>query len=126
MPTRRSALGTIAAAALALPALASRARAALPAKGLAMVMVNSDSCGYCALWRREILPGYAANPTGRRLPLTVVPLDGPWPDGLALARAPYITPTFLLLDSRAEFARIEGYPGAKRFWPTVERMLADH
>lgn len=127
MLNRRHILKALGLATLGGPALLSQASAAtLPNKGHALIMVDSPTCGYCARWRKEILPGYAANPTGRKLPLTIVPLDGPWPDGLALARAPYITPTFLLIENRAEIARIEGYPGVRHFWPTVDEMLAQH
>lgn len=87
-------------------------------------MVEAPGCSFCAAWKRDILPGYATHPTGRRLPLTLVPLNGPWPDGIALDRAPSITPTFVLLNDRIEIARIEGYPGARHFWPQVEALLA--
>lgn len=88
------------------------------------MMVEAPGCSFCAAWKRDILPGYATHPTGRRLPLTLVPLNGPWPDGIALDRAPSITPTFVLLNDRIEIARIEGYPGARHFWPQVEALLA--
>jgi len=128
---RRNFIGTLglSVAAAALGGAASAATRAtagpdLPRHGRALVMVDRAGCPYCTAWKREILPGYAAHPTGRSLPLALVPLDGPWPDGLALARAPAITPTFLILQDRIEVARIEGYPGARHFWPEVEALLA--
>ena len=69
----------------------STARNSSAAGAIALVMVDRAGCPYCTAWKREILPGYAAHPTGRSLPLALVPLDGPWPDGLALARAPAIS-----------------------------------
>ncbi len=109
--------------ALALPAVAGRARAAVPASGPALIMVDLAGCSFCAAWRREILPGYGAHPVGRALPLTIVPLDGPWPDGLVLDRAPRITPSFLILRDRIEVARLEGYPGPRHFWPALVQVM---
>ena len=121
MQRRRLILTAIAAAA---PLRAAVAGEALPARGLALVMVDRPGCGYCRAWKREILPGFASHPQGRAAPLTIVQMDGPWPDGLALARAPFFTPTFILLHDRAEVARLEGYPGKRHFWPEIDRMLA--
>lgn len=119
---RRNVLSAIVASALT-GAGAMRAVAGTSGR-LSLIMVDRAGCAYCAAWKREILPGYVAHPTGRILPLTLVPLDGPWPDGIALDRAPAITPTFVLLDGPVEIARIEGYPGARHFWPEVETLLA--
>lgn len=118
---RRHALLTFAAAALSAPLAA--AAPATPRRGLALMMVERPGCPWCAAWRREILPSYPAQAAARRLPLSFVPLDGPWPDGLALARAPRVTPTFLLLRGGVEIARIEGYAGPARFWPEIDSLL---
>ena len=107
-----------------VPAAAGSATAPLPARGLTLLMVDRPGCPYCLAFRREILPGYADHPEGRAAPLSVIPLDGPWPDGLALARSPYLTPSFILLRDRREVARIEGYPGRRHFWPLLRDMLA--
>ncbi|ARJ70812.1 hypothetical protein B0A89_08225 [Paracoccus contaminans] len=106
-----------------MPAPLAEAAPAAPRRGLALMMVERPGCPWCAAWRREILPSYAAQAAGRRLPLSFVSLDGPWPDGLALARAPRVTPTFLLLRGGIEIARIEGYAGPARFWPEIDSLL---
>lgn len=114
--------------ALAVSAVPVGSGARVPADGiaptgLALVMVDRAGCSFCAAWRREILPGYAAHALGRALPLAVVPIDGPWPDGLVLDRAPQITPSFLILRDRVEIARLEGYPGAMYFWPALKGLI---
>lgn len=116
---RRAFLTTASAALL----IAATPAAALPARGLALLMVDRPGCVWCLAFRREILPGYAANPEGRAAPLSVLDIDGPWPDGLALDRRPYLTPSFILLRDRREVARIEGYPGKRHFWPLLRDML---
>ena len=115
---RRSALAFLGASFL----VATRAAAA--SDGQRLIVVDRPGCPYCAAFRREIGPGYAAHPIGRRLPLTTVQLDGPWPGGLALDRAPTLTPTFLLINRGIEVGRIEGYPGADAFWPRVAALIA--
>jgi hypothetical protein len=115
---RRAVLTTLALAA-AFPAAA-----ATPAvKGKALLMVEAPRCPFCAAFRREVLPGYAAHPQGRAAPLTAVPIDGPWPDGLALASAPYASPTFILLENRMEIGRFEGYDSPGGFWRSLGALL---
>ncbi|WP_254367868.1 thioredoxin fold domain-containing protein [Paracoccus sp. Z118] len=90
-----------------------------------MLMVESPGCPFCRQFRAEILPSYAAHPQGRAAPLLHVDFDGPWPNGLALASRPRVTPTFILLEGGKEIGRIEGYPGREAFWPAVAEMLQD-
>ena len=89
-----------------------------------LLMVESPACVYCQAWHRRIGPGYAASAAGRAAPLMRTDIDGPWPDGVALARRPRITPTFILLDHGKELARLEGYSGDNSFYPLIGRMLA--
>lgn len=90
---------------------------------LRLLMVQKRGCAFCAAWDREIAPGYAASAEGRSAPLLRVDIDGPWPDGLALASRPFATPTFVLLQEGIEIGRIQGYPGAARFHPQLAAML---
>lgn len=115
---RRAVLTTIALAA-ALPALAAPAP-----KGRALLIVEAPRCPFCAAFRREVLPSYALHPFGRAAPLTAVPIDGPWPDGLALARAPQASPTFILLENGMEIGRFEGYDNPQTFWRALGGLLA--
>lgn len=98
---------------------------ALPASAgpLRLLMVEKHGCVYCAAWDRSVGPGYAATPQGRAAPLERVDIHGPWPDGLALARRPFVTPTFILLDDGAEVGRLEGYLTAAQFYPALSALL---
>ncbi len=109
---------------LQAPASAQPPQAAAQA-GLQLLMIESEACIYCRQWRAEILPGYADHAAGRAAPLHPIDIDGPFPDGLALARRPRITPTFILTRRGIELSRLEGYPGRAKFWPLIDRMLAD-
>lgn len=109
----------------ALPAAATTPdRIDWAAAPVRLLMVEARGCIYCAAWHREVGPGYPRSTEGRAAPLLVVDRDGPWPDGLALARRPTITPTFVLLRDGVEQSRLEGYPGDEFFYPLVAGMLA--
>lgn len=105
--------------------LAALALITLPAAAdpLRLLMVEKDSCIYCEAWDRNIGPGYAASDAGRAAPLMRVDIDGPYPDGLALARRPFVTPTFILLDGGSEVGRLEGHMTAAQFWPALNALL---
>ncbi|MDO5647185.1 SoxS protein [Paracoccus sp. (in: a-proteobacteria)] len=110
---------------LGLSALPLTARATDPrAQPVQLMMVTSRGCYYCAQWEQQIGPGYAASPAGRIAPLFRVDRDGPFPDGLALDRRPWITPTFILLKSGLELSRIEGYVGQNHFYPVLNNVIA--
>ncbi len=93
-------------------------------QGLRLVMVDLKGCGFCAAFKREVLPAYGASREGRAAPLSIVEIGGPWPDGIALAGRPRVTPTFILLRDGMEQARIEGYAGAESFWAGLRGVLA--
>lgn len=118
------AAGLLAVPLAAGPVPAHAAQAQPVSHGLRLVMVDLEGCGFCAAFRREVMPGYADRPEGRAAPLAVVQIDGPWPDGIALAGRPRVTPTFILLRDGIEQARVEGYAGPDRFWPDLRAMLA--
>lgn len=122
--SRRAALGIMTA--LALPRIVSAAPANVirGASSLRLMMVTERTCEFCRAWRTQIAPGFAASGPGRMAPLFEVDLYGPYPDGLALARRPRLTPSFILLDDGFEIGRIEGYVGQRDFYPHLERMMA--
>ena len=96
---------------------------AAPPSGWRLMMVESPACHHCRAWHAQIGPGYAASAAGRAAPILHVDVDGPFPDGLALARRPWITPTFVLLSDGSEAGRIEGYVGQRYFYPVLEEMM---
>ncbi len=107
-----------------LLALTTLLPATSTAQTVQLLMIRQDGCIYCRQWEAEIAPAYPTSPQGRAAPLTRIDIDGPWPDGLALDRQPYVTPTFILIRDGIETGRIEGYPGPTNFWRLLDRMLA--
>ena len=116
-PTRRGFLG------LALACSSGGLARAGAADGLQLLMIRSKGCVWCARWDREIGPVYAASPEGRLAPLVMLDVGGPYPDGLVLARMPWLTPSFILVRRGAEVTRQEGYPGARQFFPVLRDMI---
>ena len=106
---------------LLLPLLPGTVRADLSSL---LLMIRQDGCIYCRQWEAEVAPAYATSPQGRAAPLRRIDINGPYPDGLALDRQPYVTPTFILIRNGQEMGRIEGYPGQKNFWRFLDRIMA--
>lgn len=106
-------------------AAASPYRIDWDAAPLRLMMVESRGCVYCAAWQREIGPSYANSREGRTAPLLTIDINAPWPNGIALERRPIMTPTFILLQRGIELSRLEGYPGAKYFFPVIADMMAE-
>ena len=107
-------LAVLALVLIALPAVADPIR---------LLMVEKHGCVYCRAWDRNIGPGYAASDAGQAAPLMRVDIHGPWPDGLALARRPFVTPTFILLDGGMEVGRLEGHMTPGQFYPALTALL---
>jgi len=88
-----------------------------------LVMYRRDGCPWCARWDRDIGPVYSKTDIGKRAPLRMVDLDRD-PDRSVVLRSPVrFTPTFVLVDSGREVARLEGYAGEHFFWPLLEKMM---
>ncbi|AXC51140.1 SoxS protein [Paracoccus suum] len=88
-------------------------------------MVEQKGCIYCEAWHHEIMPQYPLTTEGKTAPLRRVEINGPWPDGIALARRPNITPTFILLQDGKEVGRLEGYVGENYFFPLLDKMIKE-
>ena len=115
---RRNAMRAMAAVLVARPA------AAAPT-GWRLMAVTARDCHESAAFLAEAAPRHAATPEGRAAPLLLQPLDAPWPDGLAIGRAPRVTPSFLLLRDGVELARFEGYRGWDEHRRRLGRALAE-
>ena len=92
--------------------------------GMRLLVVEQEGCVYCAQFHREIAPAYNASPESLIAPLQSVNILGPWPEGVQLSPAPFVTPTFVLIDASGhEIGRITGYPGDIFFWSLLEEIL---
>lgn len=92
---------------------------------MTLLMAEEDGCMWCARWDAEISEIYSKTPEGHAAPLQRVDIHAAIPDGIALERPLYYTPTFVLLDDGQEVGRIEGYPGEDFFWGLLGVLLRD-
>ncbi len=90
-----------------------------------LMMVETESCPWCAKWHKEIGPIYGKTDEGKIAPLMDHDINDPVPDGITLASDPQFTPTFILLVDGVEVNRIEGYPGEAFFWGLLDQMLSE-
>ncbi len=110
---------------LAALAIAVSAIAPLRAlKAAELVMFESDACTWCQRWHEEIGPIYPNTSDARCAPLRRVDVHAPRPDDLQNIAGVVFTPTFVLVDSGREVARLVGYPGEDFFWPMLADQLA--
>jgi hypothetical protein len=94
------------------------------AQGYRLIMIEAPHCVYCRAFNRDIAPIYVRAPEGRAVPLEHVQLRGPFPDGVAFASRPAMTPTFILIGpDGSERDRLVGYPGEDFFWAYLGRMF---
>jgi len=111
--------------------LSARARAtpdietsALPERKFELVVVEALGCIYCRLFRRDVLPSYAASPRAREVPLRFVDLVAANGGKLALTGPIGVLPTVLLLRDGREVGRIPGYVGPENFFHSVNDLLS--
>jgi len=90
---------------------------------LRLLMFDSIGCPYCERWKEEVGVIYPKTPEGRQVPLTIIDIDDPLPEGVTVKSDPVYTPTFVVLRDNAEFGRIEGYLGEDFFWGMLEMIL---
>lgn len=90
-----------------------------------LLMAEEDGCMWCARWDIDISETYPKTPEGNVAPLQRIDIHAAMPEGIALERPLYYTPTFVLLDDGQEVGRIEGYPGEDFFWGLLGVLLRD-
>ena len=82
------------------------------------------SCGTCKVFKREVLPIYAASPAGKVFPLWVVEMGGKAP--FRLNEPVTFTPTFVWVDNGVEVGRFSGYFGKEKFFSIVNKAANAH
>ncbi len=105
--------------------LVTLAYAGIASAEVRLMMVESDSCPWCARWHKEIGPAYPNSSEGKIAPLLLQDIHAPMPEGVELVSEPQFTPTFILLVDGKEVNRLEGYPGPDFFWGLLDKMLAE-
>lgn len=95
---------------------------AAPGRAAELVMFESESCPWCALWHQQIGPIYPKTREASLLPLRRVDIDAPRPADLDQIGPIRYTPTFVAVANGREIGRIIGYPGEDHFWAVLEQL----
>lgn len=96
-----------------------------PEAGPALIVFESDGCGWCTRFRERVAPAYERSHLEARAPLRYLDIGEARRSGYRLKGRINGTPTFVLVDREGrEAGRIPGYPGGPEvFLPEVERLL---
>ncbi len=106
-------------------AFAARDELPPPASGHGdeLVVFETQSCIYCDLFRRDVLPDYLRSQRGRNLPIKFVDAERAT-QRRAQLRAPLThVPTFVLIRRGREVGRISGYTGPGLFFPLINALV---
>ena len=107
-------------------AVAAMAPGAIAAAVGELVMFQSDSCPWCAVWDREVGSLYHKTEEARVLALRRVDAERERTGGVRLAQPVEVTPTFVIVACGRELGRITGYPGEDHFWGLLGVEIARH
>ena len=99
--------------------IASLGFASSGTRAMDLIMFESPSCGTCKLFKREVLPIYAASPAGQVFPLWVVEMGSKL--SFRINQPVTFTPTFVWVDNGVEVGRFSGYFGKAQFFNIVNR-----
>jgi hypothetical protein len=105
-----------------LAVVAILAAASAGAQAMDLIMFESPSCGTCKLFKREVLPIYAASPAGKVFPLWVVEMGSKL--SFRINQPVTFTPTFVWVDNGVEVGRFSGYFGKEKFFSIVNKAAS--
>ena len=94
------------------------------ARAMDLIMFEGPSCGTCKLFKREVLPIYAASPAGKVFPLWVVEMGSKL--SFRINQPVTFTPTFVWVDNGVEVGRFSGYFGKAQFFNIVNKAADAH
>jgi thioredoxin-related protein len=97
---------------------------AIPTETWELIVVESEYCIYCDIFRRDVLPSYEASEQGKQMPVEFIDVNDVESAHLDLKTPVNIVPTFVVMKSRHEVGRIAGYVGPENFFHSINYLLA--
>lgn len=88
-----------------------------------LVVVEVKNCAYCRVFRRDLLPAYAASTKARDVPIRFLEVEEVSKAGIALRGPINIVPTVLVLEQGREIGRIPGLTGQDTFFRAIDYIL---
>ena len=103
----------------------------VPVGAVELLMFNSNQCGFCKNFLKEVEPTYSQTKYGKVMPLNIININEDPPKWVKTALDKGIlspiraTPTFVLWDN-VELARTEGYRSKEHFYMIMDAFLEDY
>jgi hypothetical protein len=91
--------------------------------GVELIAFEAPGCIYCPVFRRDVLPTYAATRAGKAAPLRFVDLNDAAADSFELSGPVTMVPTLVLVRDGVEIGRISGYFGRENVHHMLDAML---
>lgn len=123
---RRIAKAILLASLLPLPAAGAPGRdgdATPPNAPLELIVVDSEGCWPCVVFKDQNIPLYQSSAFARRVPMRVVGLAAIEASALKLDSPLSVLPTVILFSNGAEIARLAGLTSPNDFLTIVQTMI---
>lgn len=88
-----------------------------------IVVFEVKNCIYCALFRRDVLPGYRLSRRGRSVPIRFLDARRPAAQAAGLKAPLQQVPTIVVFRRGQEVGRITGYTGPSAFYQLLNRIF---
>lgn len=100
--------------------------ATIPSKAetMELVVMEAPGCTYCTLFRRDVLPSYAASQHAKEVPIRFVDLNDEAAEALGLDGPIDVVPTFVVLKNNHEVGRVPGYTGPEFFFHSINHIIS--
>ena len=91
--------------------------------GFELIAFEAPGCNYCPIFRRDVVPSYAATRAGKTAPLRFIDVNDTAADRLQLSGPVTMVPTVVLVRDGVEIGRINGYFGRENMHRLLDTLL---
>ena len=95
-----------------------------PGPVMELVVMEARGCIYCTLFRRDVLPSYAASERAKDVPVRFVDVNDESANALGLDGPVDVVPTFIVMRNNHEVGRIPGYLGPEFFFHSINHLIS--
>jgi thioredoxin family protein len=91
---------------------------------LELVVFEAQHCGYCEIFRRDIVPSYNLAPMSTAAPMRFIDISRVDVDKLGLSARLDVLPTTVMMKDGREIERISGLTSPSTFYALMKHMIA--
>ncbi|MGQ0457116.1 MAG: hypothetical protein ACT4OU_08640 [Hyphomicrobium sp.] len=89
-----------------------------------LIVVEAPGCTYCDIFRRNVLPAFAASERGKDIPVRFLDVNDVGSANLQFDGAIEMAPTFVLVKGNQEIGRVAGFVGRDTLLQSIGLLLA--